>query len=89
LTSEQWAVQEVNAPDGRQGDRYHAWQKPLEIAERFIRHSTKQGDTVYDPFCCTGTFLLAAAKLGRKAEGVEISKDNALIAKNRGCIIVE
>lgn len=89
LTSEQWAVQEINAPDGRQGDRYHAWQKPLEIAERFIRHSTKQGDTVYDPFCCTGTFLLAAAKLGRKAEGVEISKDNALIAKNRGCIIVE
>jgi hypothetical protein len=89
LTSEQWAVQEVNAPDGRQGDRYHAWQKPLEIAERFIRHSTKQGDTVYDPFCCTGTFLLAAAKLGRKAEGVEISKDNALIAKNRGCIIVK
>lgn len=89
LTSEQWAVQEINAPDGRQGDRYHAWQKPLEIAERFIRHSTKQGDTVYDPFCCTGTFLLAAAKLGRKAEGVEINKDNALIAKNRGCIIVE
>ena len=89
LTSEQWAVQEINAPDGRQGDRYHAWQKPLEIAERFIRHSTKQGDTVYDPFCCTGTFLIAAAKLGRKAEGVEISKENALIAKNRGCIIVE
>lgn len=89
LTNEQWAVQEINAPDGRQGDRYHAWQKPIEIAERFIRHSTTEGQTIYDPFCCTGTFLLAAAKLGRKAEGVEINKDNALIAKNRGCIIVE
>ena len=33
LTSEQWAVQEINAPDGRVGDRYHAWQKPIEIAE--------------------------------------------------------
>lgn len=87
LTSEQWAVQEINAPDGRQGDRYHAWQKPMEIAERFIRHSTKSGDTVYDPFACTGTFLLAAAKLGRKSFGCEINPDNAKIAVERGCVI--
>ena len=86
LTAEQWAVQEINAPDGRQGDRYHAWQKPIEIAERFIRHSTKVGDTVYDPFACTGTFLLASAKLGRKAYGCEIDPDNAEIAISRGCI---
>lgn len=86
LTAEQWAVQEINAPDGRQGDRYHAWQKPMEIAERFIRHSTKQGMTVFDPFACTGTFLLAAAKLGRKAYGFEIDPDNADIAFQRGCV---
>lgn len=88
LTAEQWAVQEINAPDGRQGDRYHAWQKPLEIAERFIRHSTKQGQTVFDPFACTGTFLIAAAKLGRKAYGFEINADNAKIAEERGCTLV-
>lgn len=88
LTAEQWAVQEINAPDGRQGDRYHAWQKPLEIAERFIRHSTKQGQTVFDPFACTGTFLIAAAKLGRKAYGFEINADNAKIAEERGCALV-
>jgi len=86
LTAEQWAVQEINAPDGRQGDRYHAWQKPMEIAERFIRHSTKEGDRVYDPFACTGTFLLAAAKLGRKAYGCEIDESNAKIAIERGCV---
>ena len=86
MTNEQWAVQEINAPDGRQGDRYHAWQKPMEIAERFIRHSTKPGDTVYDPFACTGTFLLAAAKLGRKGVGFEINPDNAQIAFDRGCV---
>lgn len=86
MTSEQWAVIDINAPDGRQGDRYHAWQKPIEIGEMFIRHSTKKGDTVYDPFCCTGTFLLAAAKLGRKSFGVEINPDNAKIAIDRGCI---
>ena len=85
LTSEQWAVQEINAPDGRQGDRYHSWQKPMEIAERFIRHSTQKGMTVYDPYACTGTFLLAAAKLGRNAIGYEIDPDNAEIAYSRGC----
>lgn len=85
LTNEQWAVQEINAPDGRQGDRYHAWQKPMEIAERFIRHSTKPGAVVFDPFACTGTFLLAAAKLGRKGIGFEINPENAQIAFDRGC----
>lgn len=86
ITNEQWAVQEINAPDGRIGDRYHAWQKPMEIAERFIRHSTKSGDTVFDPFACTGTFLLASAKLGRKAYGIEINPENAEIAIKRGCV---
>lgn len=86
MTNEQWAVQEINAPDGRQGDRFHAWQKPMEIAERFIRHSTKAGDMVFDPFACTGTFLLAAAKLGRKSFGIEINPENAEIAIERGCI---
>ena len=86
LTAEQWAVQEINAPDGRQGDRYHAWQKPMEIAERFVRHSTRPGDVVFDPFACTGTFLLAAAKLGRVAYGYEINPENAEIAYNRGCV---
>jgi DNA modification methylase len=86
ITNEQWAVQEINAPDGRIGDRYHAWQKPMEIAERFIRHSTKAGDTVFDPFACTGTFLLASAKLGRKAYGIEINPENAEIAIKRGCV---
>lgn len=84
LTNEQWAVQEINAPDGRQGDRYHAWQKPLEIGERFVRHTTKPGDTVFDPFACTGTFLIAASKLGRKGIGFEIDPDNARIAEQRG-----
>ena len=84
LTNEQWAVQEVNAPDGRLGDRYHAWQKPLDLVTRFIRHSTTKGATVYDPFACTGTTLVAAAKLGRHAIGYEIDEKNAEIAFGRG-----
>ena len=89
LTNEQWAVQEINAPDGRIGDRYHTWQKPMELAERLIRHSTKPEDTVFDPFACTGTFLLAASKLGRKSYGFEINSENAEIAKSRGVRMIE
>ena len=89
LTNEQWAVQEINAPDGRLGDRYHSWQKPIELAERFIRHSTKQGDTVFDPFACTGTFLIAASKLGRNGYGFEINTENAKIAQVRGVRLIE
>jgi hypothetical protein len=85
IMTEQFSVQDINAPDGRLGDRYHAWQKPMELAERFIRHSTKEGDTVIDPFACTGTFLLAAAKLGRLAKGCDISQENIDIAIERGC----
>ena len=89
LTAEQWAVMEMNAPDGRLGNRYHVWQKPMELAERLIRHSTKPGDVVYDPFACTGTFLLAAAKLGRMAKGAELKQEHAAIAIERGCAYSE
>ena len=86
ISNEQWSIQEANAPDGRLGDRYHTWQKPTELAERFIRHTTKEGDFVIDPFCCTGTFLISASKLNRKSKGCDISKDNLQIAIDRGCI---
>jgi len=84
--NELFSVQDINAPDGRQGDRFHEWQKPLELAERIIRHATKPGDLVLDPFCCTGSFLLAASSLGRLALGCDISKQNLAIAIDRGCV---
>ena len=84
--NELFSVQDINAPDGRQGDRFHEWQKPLELAERIIRHATKPGDRVVDPFCCTGTFLLAAASAGRRAIGCDISRENVSIAIKRGCV---
>ena len=83
-----FSVQDINAPDGRQGDRYHTWQKPEELGLRLIRHSTKEGDLVLDPFACTGTFPIAAAKLNRKAIGGDISAENLKIAESRGCHVI-
>jgi hypothetical protein len=83
--NEQFAVQDINAPDGRLGDHWHAWQKPDELARRIITHASKPGDLVVDPFCGTGTFLLAAAKLGRKARGADNDPTMLDLAIERGC----
>jgi hypothetical protein len=88
ITGEMFSVMEINAPDGRQGNRLHTWQKPDELAERLIRHSTNEGDIIIDPFACTGTFCLMAAKMNRETAGCDISAENLEIAKGRGCNVV-
>lgn len=88
ITNEIFSVQDINAPDGRLGNRFHTWQKPDELANRLIRHGSKINDLVVDCFACTGTFLIAAAKLNRQAEGCEILENNTIIAKEKGCIII-
>lgn len=85
VTNEMFSVQDINAPDGRQGDRYYKWQKPDKLAKQLIRHSTQKNDIVIDPFAGSGTFLLAANQMGRIATGCEIDPKVAEIAKNRGC----
>jgi len=87
ITNEMFSIQDINAPDGRQGNRLHTWQKPDELANRLVRHASKPGDKVLDIFACTGTFLLAAAKAGRQALGCEINSENIKIAEGRGCKI--
>ena len=85
ITNEMFSVQDINAPDGRVGDRFHKWQKPTKLAERLILHTTKPGDIIIDPFACTGTFILAASEYGRRAYGCDIDKDAINIAIERGC----
>lgn len=85
ITNEMFSVQDINAPDGRVGDRYHTWQKPNELAVRLINHTTKENDIIIDPFACTGTFILNGANLGRKSYGCDIDKNAINIAYERGC----
>jgi len=86
-TSEQWAVQDINAPDGRFGDRHHKWEKPEKLANRFIRHTTDESDVVLDPFAGTGTIALEAAELGREVRACDKSPGMLEIAEERGCQI--
>lgn len=54
-------------------NREHPTMKPPELFARLIRSSTKKGDTVLDPFCGSGTSILAAESYGRKCRAMELS----------------
>ena len=82
----QYACQTINAPDARLGDRYHKWQKPIELLERLIRNSSQPGDFIFDPFAGSGSTLLAAAKLGRRSLGCDTDPDAVKICVERGCV---
>ncbi|MDY6776350.1 MAG: site-specific DNA-methyltransferase, partial [Halobacteria archaeon] len=86
-TSEQWAVQNVNAPDGRHQQKHHRWQKPEELIERFVRHTTEEGDLVVDPFAGSGTTLKVAAELARETVGCDKDPQAIETAKDRGCVV--
>ena len=82
----QYACQNVNAPDGRIGDRFHEWQKPMDLIERLIRNSSKLGEFIFDPFAGSGTVILAAAKLGRRVIGCDVDPKAIDICLKRGCV---
>lgn len=46
---------------------------PLSVSSRFVGAMCRDGGNVYEPFCDSGTTLIAAEQLGRKCYGMEIS----------------
>ncbi len=56
---------------------------PYEIAERLVLASTEPGGVVCDPFCGSGTVLLAALKNGRHAYGCDLSEAYVALARER------
>jgi DNA modification methylase len=50
----------------------HPTVKPVALVVDAIKDCSKQGDIVLDPFCGSGTILVAAERTGRKARALEI-----------------
>lgn len=55
--------------------RVHPTQKSVPLLERLIEIFTDKGDVVIDPCAGSGTTLLAAANLERKAYGFEVNRN--------------
>jgi len=55
--------------------KVHPTQKSVPVLERLIEIFTDEDDVVIDPVAGSGTTLLAAANLNRRAYGFEIKKD--------------
>lgn len=64
-------------------DSDHGTQKPLECMARPIRNHGAEGDIVYDPFLGSGTTIIAAHRLGRKAYGCELEPKYADVVLKR------
>jgi site-specific DNA-methyltransferase (adenine-specific) len=56
---------------------------PYELAYRLVRMFSFVDDTVLDPFCGTGTTMLAAMKTGRNSIGVETDPVYCKMARRR------
>ena len=72
---------------------HHGTQKPIECMGRPIRNHCGRRDAVYDPFCGTGTTLVAAERLMRPGFAMEIDPAYAAVVLERmeqeGCSITQ
>jgi DNA modification methylase len=50
----------------------HPTPKPIGLIADAIRDCSRRGDLILDPFCGSGTILLAAERTGRAARAIEI-----------------
>lgn len=61
----------------------HPTIKPIEIIDRLVKNSSKEGDTIFDCFLGSGTTAVSAIKNNRKFIGCELDETYFNIAKNR------
>jgi DNA modification methylase len=62
-----WSVKKVSPPS-----MVHLTEKPVELAERAMNYSSRRGEHVLDLFGGSGSTLIAAERLGRKAFLMEL-----------------
>ena len=71
---------------GFQGERNRAkypTSKPVRLMERIVSASSNAGDLVIDPFCGSGSSLVAAKKLDRRVAGCDVSERAVTLTRQR------
>ena len=69
-------------PESNEGG-LHPTQKPMRLMQALIELTTSPGQLVFDPFCGSGTTLVAAKSLDRQFIGVDISEAYVAVARKR------
>jgi DNA modification methylase len=67
--------------EGESGARFHPTQKPVKLTQDIL--SDFGGDIVIDPYCGSGTTLIACENLKRRCFGIEISPDYVAVCLQR------
>ena len=70
-------------PEDTQRRGTHFAPYPLDLCRRPLLATCPPGGTVLDPFCGTGTTLLAARNLGFKSVGIDISRHYLELSQER------
>lgn len=65
------------------GYKGHPATFPVTLPDWFIRLFTDPGDTVLDPFAGSGTTLVAATRLGRRAVGIDVVQSYCDLMRER------
>lgn len=76
-----WEIPYLN-PKARERVGYPT-QKPILLLERIIEIASDEGDTILDPFCGSGTTLVAGKLKKRKVIGIDISEDAIKLTNSR------
>ena len=64
-------------------NKNHPTEKPIELMETFILNSSKEGESVLDPFMGSGTTAIACLNTNRNFIGIELDDKYFEIAKER------
>lgn len=65
------------------GNKLHPTQKPVEVLEPLVRAYCPAGGLVLDPFCGSGSTLVAAKACERRYLGIELDAVHTALAKAR------
>jgi DNA modification methylase len=73
-----WDIDKV-----QEAESGHSTQKPLACMQRPIENNSQPGDAVYEPFCGSGTTIIACELTRRRARAIEIDPAYVQVAIER------
>jgi DNA modification methylase len=71
----------INKP--QKSETGHSTQKPVECMRRPIENNSKPGDSVYEPFCGSGSTIIAGEMTGRYVIAIELNPAYVDVAVER------